>query len=91
MRRNYEIEVIQVLLSVAIVALTVILFFRSDELTILFPITFGLTTVLAAIYALEGLLFNRNRVTKRSRIVVFGLITVLMGLITYISARTVLS
>lgn len=89
-RRNYEFEAIQILLSIAIVVLTVILFFRSAELTILFPIVFGLSCVLAILYAFEGILYNRNRVVKKSRLVLFGFLAVILGIITFISAKAVL-
>ena len=88
-RRNFELEVIEIILAVAIIVLAVILCFRSATLTVLFPITFGLAAILAALYALEGILYNRNRIVKKNRVVVFGVITVALILITVLAAMTV--
>ena len=88
-RRNYELEVIEILLAIAVIVLAVILCFKSASLTILYPITFGLAAVLAALYALEGILYNRNRIVKKNRVIVFGILTALLLFLTVFSAITV--
>ncbi len=88
-KRNIQFEVLQVILSVGIIGLTVFLFFRSTELTILFPVVFGCAALLSLLSALEGTVFNRNRVVRKSRAVVFGLLTVILGLLSYVSFRVV--
>ncbi len=88
-RRNYQFEILEVILSIAVIGLSVVLFFRSSELTLLFPLVFGLAAILALMSALDGTVFNRNRVIKKSRIVVFGILTVLLAGLAYISYRVV--
>ena len=88
-RRNYKLEVIEIILAVAILVLTVILCFRSKTLTALYPVTFGLAAVLSALYALEGILYNRNRIVKKNRVIAFGIVTVALVFLTVISALTV--
>ncbi|MBR4768855.1 MAG: hypothetical protein IK088_07755 [Lachnospiraceae bacterium] len=89
-RRNTEIEIIEILLAAAIVVLTVVLAFRASRLTVLYPIVFGLSAVLSALYALEGVLYNRNRVMKKRRIIVFGIISVLLVALTALSVKAIL-
>ena len=88
-RRNYQFEILEIILSLAVIGLSVVLFFRSSELTLLFPLVFGLAAVLSLMAALEGTVFNRNRVIKKSRIVVFGILTVLLAGLAYVSYRVV--
>ncbi len=89
-RRNVQFEVIQVILSAAVIVLTVFLFFRSEELTILFPMVFGTAALLCLLSALEGTVFNRNRVIRKSRMIVFGILTLVLGVLTYVSFRVVI-
>ncbi|MBQ6679159.1 MAG: hypothetical protein IJM76_03980 [Lachnospiraceae bacterium] len=89
-RRSYLCEVIQVLLSAAVIVLTVVLFFRADQLSVLFPVVFGLAAVLSLFYAFEGVLYNRDRVVKKGRLAAFILIGLVLAFITVIAARTVL-
>ena len=89
-RRSYLCEVIQVLLSAAVIVLTVVLFFRADQLSVLFPVAFGLAAVLSLFYAFEGVLYNRDRVVKKGRLAAFILIGLVLAFITVIAARTVL-
>ena len=88
-RRSFEIEVVEILLSVAIIVLMVVLFFKSGELTILFPIEFGLAAVLSALYALEGLLYNRNRVIRKTRLIIFGVLAAVLIFFTVVSAISI--
>lgn len=88
-RRRYQIEVLEVVLASAIIVLSVILFFNSRELTVLFPIEFGLASVLSVLYALEGILYNRNRVVKKTRLILFGLIAAVLLFFAVISAITI--
>ena len=88
-RRNYQFEILEVILSLAVIGLSVVLFFRSSELTLLFPLVFGLAAILSLMSALEGTVFNRNRVIKKSRIVVFGILTILLAGLAYVSYRVV--
>ncbi len=90
MRRNYRIEAIQIIMAVAIIVLSVVLFFKSRELSLLFPVVFGLASLLCLIYAVEGIWFNKSRVTRKSRVVVFILLAVILAAICFLSARTVL-
>lgn len=89
-KRNYQFEILQVILSAAVIVLTVVLFFKSNELTILFPVVFGIAALLCLLAALEGTAYNRNRVIRKSRIVLFGILTVILGILTYVSFRVVL-
>ena len=84
-RRNIQFEVFQVILSLGVIGLAVVLFFRSSDLTLLFPLVFGLAALLSLLSALEGTVFNRNRVIKKSRIVVFGILTLVLGGLAYMS------
>ncbi|MBR6404708.1 MAG: hypothetical protein IKS18_00765 [Lachnospiraceae bacterium] len=88
-RRNIQFEVFQVILSLGVIGLAVVLFFRSSDLTLLFPLVFGLAALLSLLSALEGTVFNRNRVIKKSRIVVFGILTLVLGGLAYMSYRVV--
>ena len=88
-RRSFEIEVIEILLSVAIIVLMVVLFFKSGELTILFPIEVGLAAVLSILYALEGLLYNRNRVIRKTRLIIFGILAAVLIFFTVVSAISI--
>ena len=72
-----------------VIGLAVVLFFRSSDLTLLFPLVFGLAALLSLLSALEGTVFNRNRVIKKSRIVVFGILTLVLGGLAYMSYRVV--
>ena len=89
-RRSYLCEVIQILLCAAVIVLTVVLFFRADQLSVLFPVVFGLAAVLSLFYAFEGVLYNRDRVVKKGRLAAFILIGLVLAFITVIAARTVL-
>ena len=88
-KRKYQFEIIQVVLAVAVIVMTVILMFHVTELTILYPLIFGTAAVLAFIYALEGILYNRNRVTRKTRVIVFGLIALALVALTVLSAITI--
>ena len=90
MRRNYKIEALQIFMAIAIIALSVVLFFKSTELTILYPVVFGLSSLLSVIYALEGTLFNKTRVVRKSRMAVFLVVAILLAMLSFFSARTVL-
>ena len=90
MRRNYRMEAVQVILCISIFVITVILFTKQAELTILYPIVFGLAAILSIVYALEGIVFNKGRVTKKSRFFLFMLAALVMAAFTYFSAKTVL-
>ena len=89
-KRNYQFEILQVVLSAAVIILTVVLFFKSDELTILFPAVFAIAALLCLLAAMEGTAYNRDRVIRKSRIVLFGILTVILGILTYVSFRVVL-
>ena len=89
-RRSYRFEALEVILSVILIGMTVVLFLRSSELTFLFPAVFAVAAVLSLLAALEGIVFNRNRVVRKSRAVVFGILTLILIVITYISFRVVM-
>ena len=88
-RRNIQFEVFQVILSLGVIGLAGVVFCRSSDLTLLFPLVFGLAALLSLLSALEGTVFNRNRVIKKSRIVVFGILTLVLGGLAYMSYRVV--
>ena len=88
-RRNFELEIIEIILAAAIVVLAVILCFRASTLTVLFPITFGLAAILSALYGLEGIFYNRNRIVKKNRVIVFGILSAILIILTVLSAITV--
>lgn len=89
-RRSYICEAIQLLLCAAVIVLTVLAFFRADRLSVLFPVVFGLAAVLSLFYAFEGVLYNRDRVVRKGRLIAFILIGLVLAFITVIAARTVL-
>ena len=88
-RRSYEIEILEILLSVAVIVIMIVLFFKSGELSILFPIEFGLAGLLSLLYALEGLLYNRNRVIRKTRLIVFGILAAALIFLTVVSAISI--
>ena len=88
-RRSYEIEILEILLSIAIIVIMVVLFFKSGELSVLFPIEFGLAGMLSLLYALEGVLYNRNRVVRKTRLVVFGILAAVLIFLTVVSAISI--
>ena len=85
-RRNTEVEIIEILLAAAIIILTVILMFRASSLSPLYPVIFGLAALLSLLYAFEGTLYNKNRVIKKRRLIVFGIISLALIALTVISA-----
>lgn len=88
-KRKYQFEIISVVLAVAVIVMTVILMFHATEMTILYPLVFGVSALLSIVYALEGILYNRNRVTRRTRVIVFGLIALVLIVLTVLSAITI--
>ncbi len=89
-KRSYQYEILMVVLSAAIIVLTVLLFLRSSELTILFPVVFGLAAVLSVLSALEGIAFNKNRVVSKRRAVIFGVLALLLLVLTVVALKVVL-
>lgn len=89
-RRTYEFEVIQIILSVIVLIATIFLFFKFNTHSILFPIVFGAASLLSFIHAFEGVLYNKNRVIKKTRIAGFIILALILAGITYLSARVVL-
>ena len=90
MRRNYRVEAVQIILAAAIIVCAVILFFKSSELTILYPVVFGLSCILSVIYGLEGLVYNKSRVVRKSRVVIFLLLAVILAVLCFFAVRTVM-
>ncbi|MBO4411285.1 MAG: hypothetical protein J5794_03775 [Lachnospiraceae bacterium] len=88
-RRNFELEVIEIILAAAVIILAVILCFRASTLSVLFPVTFALAAILSALYGLEGIFYNRNRIVKKNRVVVFGILAAILIALTVVSAITV--
>jgi len=89
-RRNYSAETLEVILALAVIVLTVFLFIRSDELTVLFPIVFGLGALMCLVYALEGTLFDKARKVKKSRGILFALAGLLLAGLTFLSLKVVM-
>ena len=88
-RRSYFAEILQCSLCIIIIGLTVFLFIKSETLTVLFPVVFGLGSLLSAFYAFEGVLYNRNRVVRKSRLAVYLVLAAVLALIAYLAARTI--
>lgn len=70
-RRNIEIEIIEVLLASSVVVMTIILLFQTGKRSILYPLIFGVSAVLSFLYAFEGILYNKNRVIRKRRLIIF--------------------
>ena len=90
MRRNYKFETVQILMCIAIIICSILAFFKASELTFLYPVIFGLAAILSGIYALEGILFNRNRVVRKARAIIFITLALFLAAVTFLSARTVM-
>lgn len=82
MRRNYRFEILEIILAAAVVLLTAVLFFKAQELSILFPITFGLATLMSFLYVFENYKYNRNRKTRRNRMIAYSIIGLLLLVLT---------
>lgn len=89
-RRTYEFEVIQIILSVIVIVATVFLFFKFNTHSILFPIVFSGASLLSLIHAFDGVLYNKNRVIKKSRIAGFIILSLCLAGMTYLTLRVVL-
>jgi len=79
-----------VILALSVIALTIVLFMKPDEYTVLYPVVFGLAALTSFVYALEGVLFRKNRMVRKSRGVLFGIAGVVLLMITWLSAKVVL-
>jgi len=90
MKRNNGVEAVQVILALAVIALTAVLFVKSSEMTVLFPVVFGLSSLMCFFYALEGIVFNRARMAKKSRSILFGAAGLILAVICWLSAKVVL-
>ena len=90
MRRNYKFETVQIIMCIAIIICSIVVFFKAAELTFLYPVVFGLASLLSVIYALEGILFNRNRVVRKARAIIFFSLAVILAAVTFFAARTVM-
>ena len=90
-RKRYDFEIIETVLSIAIIIMAIILIFKSAELSVLYPIVFGLSAVLAVLYALEGILYNRNRVVKKTRLLIFGITAAILIVLMVVSIITIVN
>lgn len=89
-RRKIEIAVVEVVLSLAVIALTVFLFIHPLEHVVLYPVIFGLAAFLSLFYAFDGVLYNRDQVTDKGHAVIYCIVAAVLALIAFVSARTVL-
>lgn len=90
MRRHYEFSMVQAVLAIAIIVLGVTLLFNAAELTILYPTIFGVACLLAILCMIEGIIYNRNLQIKRRKGILYGLLALVLGVLTYVSLRVIL-
>jgi len=89
-RRHYQYEALEIIIAAGVIGCAIALFFKARELTILYPVTFGLAAVISLLHALEGVFFGKIIVIRKSRIVVFSIIAALLLALTGISLKMVL-
>ena len=90
-RRNYQYEALEILLALGVIGCSAALFFKARELTVLYPVPFGLAAVLSLLHALEGIFFIQITVVLKILVVVFSLIAVLLLGVMGISLKMILS
>ena len=89
-RRHYQYEALEILLAVGVIGCSIALFFKARELTVLYPVTFGLASILSLLHALEGGFFQKITVIRKSRAVVFSVIALVLLLLAGISLKMIL-
>lgn len=90
-KKGFPFELLEIILGIVTIVLTIILFFKSRELTILFPIVFGLGAVLSAIHALEGKLYNQSHVVEKKQMIIYFTISAVLILFMVISILTIIN
>ena len=88
-RRNYQYEALEIILALGVIGCSIALFFKARELTVLYPATFGLGCILSLLPALEGIIFKKITVVRKSRVVIFGIIALVLLFLTGISLKMV--
>ncbi len=89
-RRNYQYEALEIILALGVIGCSIALFFKARELTVLYPVTFGLGSILSLLHALEGIIFKKITVVRKSRVVIFGIITLVLLFLTGVSLKMIL-
>lgn len=89
-RRNYQYEALEIILALGVIGCSAALFFKARELTVLYPVTFGLAGILSLLHALEGIIFKKITVVRKSRVVIFGLIALALFCLMGISLKMIL-
>lgn len=89
-RRKLGTAAVEVVLSIAVIALTVVLFLHPQEYVILYPVIFGLAAFLSLFYAFDGVLYNKDQVTDKGHAVIYCVLAVVLSAIAFISAGAVL-
>ena len=84
-RRNMEVEIIEILLAAAVVIMTVVLIFQAGKRSVLYPLIFGSAAVLSFLYAFEGIFYNKNRVIRKQRLIIFLVIGAALVTLTVFS------
>ncbi|GEM_PF-4122817 len=76
MGRNFRFQILEIICAAVIIILTILLLFQAAEWPILFPIIFGLATVLSLLYLFETIKYNPNRKNRQKRIILFVILSV---------------
>ena len=80
-----EVEIIEILLAAAVVVMTIVLLFQAGKRSVLYPLIFGVSALLSFLYAFEGILYNKNRVIRKRRLVIFLVIGAVLVTLTVFS------
>ena len=88
-RRTYQFEILEIILCLVIVVCTVLLFFKANTLTVLYPVVFGASSLASFLYAFEGIWYNKDRVVRRSRLIIFLSMAVILAGVTYLSVKVI--
>ncbi|MBO7363859.1 MAG: hypothetical protein J6Z23_00950 [Lachnospiraceae bacterium] len=89
-RRRFELGIVEAVIAVAVIVMSVLLFIRSEELTILYPVVFGSAALLAVICLIDAVIQSRNNHTRNSQAVLFGIAAAALAFMTYLTAKVVL-
>jgi len=89
-RKSDLFETYQIILAVLITGCAIVLLFKAAELTVLYPITFGLSCILCILYAVDRLVIRRGTERKISAGFAFAIGAIALALLTYASLKVVL-
>ena len=85
MRRNRSAEITEIVFAVVIILLCIVLFFFHEEYPILFTAVFAAASLNCLFKAYEGLRYGENRKEKSTRGILFGILTVVLAGVAYVS------